>query len=155
MQTVTLRAVTPADFPTLFEHQRDPGSVRMAEVQPREREAFFAHWDKVVRDPTVTTRIIVVDGRVAGHVGCFERDGKQLVGYWLGRAFWGNGVATRALGQLLALVAHRPLFAHVAKHNVGSTRVLQKCGFVVVRETLEPQTLGQGAFIDLLLKLEA
>jgi len=126
----------------------------MAKVQPREREAFFAHWEKLVRDSTVTTRAIVVAGVVAGHVGCFERDGEQLVGYWVGRAFWGKGVATHALGQLLKLVPHRPLFAHVAKDNAGSTRVLQKCGFKVVRETLEPQTLGQGAFVDLLLKLD-
>jgi len=28
----------------------------------------------------------------------------------------------------------RPLYAHVAKHNVASLRVLQKCGFVISGE---------------------
>ena len=28
----------------------------------------------------------------------------------------------------------RPLHAHVAKHNVGSIRVLEKCGFSLERE---------------------
>jgi RimJ/RimL family protein N-acetyltransferase len=31
-------------------------------------------------------------------------------------------------------VSERPLFAHVVKHNVGSIRVLEKCGFRLERE---------------------
>ena len=45
------------------------------------------------------------------------------------RAFWGRGVATEALSAFLGLEPVRPLYAGVAKHNVASIRVLQKCGF--------------------------
>src|SRR5262249_254260 len=39
---------------------------------------------------------IVADAQVAGHMLCLERDEKREVGYWLGRAYWGRGIATAA-----------------------------------------------------------
>jgi RimJ/RimL family protein N-acetyltransferase len=63
-----------------------------------------------------------------------EMEGEREVGYWLGREFWGRGIATEALSQFLGVVKTRPLFAHVAKHNHGSRRVLEKCGFKVIGE---------------------
>ncbi len=41
-------------------------------------------------------------------------------------------MATQALEQMLHLVAGRPMFARAATDNVGSVRVLQKCGFKIV-----------------------
>ena len=77
---------------------------------------------------------ILVDGQVAGNIGSWPQDGVRLVGYWIGKEYWGKGVATRALAAFLHLVTERPLHAHVAKHNVGSIRVLEKCGFSLERE---------------------
>ena len=75
-----------------------------------------------------------MDGEVAGNIGSWEQDGRQLVGYWLGREFWGRGLATgRARGAVQELET-RPLHAWVAASNVGSIRVLEKCGFVRVGE---------------------
>ena len=54
------------------------------------------------------------------------------VTYWLGRKFWGRGLATHALNRMLQLVADRPIFARAATDNIGSIRVLQKCGFKIV-----------------------
>lgn len=39
---------------------------------------------------------------------------------------WG---ATQALLRFVAEVLTRLLYAHVAVHNVGSIRILEKCGF--------------------------
>jgi RimJ/RimL family protein N-acetyltransferase len=72
--------------------------------------------------------------REEGHIGSWPQDGVRLVGYWLGKEHWGKGVATRAFAAFLHLVTERPLHAHVAKHNVGSIRVLEKCGFSLERE---------------------
>jgi RimJ/RimL family protein N-acetyltransferase len=74
-------------------------------------------------------RTIVADGVVAGNIGCWPQDGQRLLGYWVGREFWGRGVATKAVALLVDEVPIRPLYAHVAVHNVGSIRVLEKCGF--------------------------
>jgi len=100
----------------------------MALFPARDREAFDAHWRRILADPSVTVRTIDYDGAVAGNVGSWEQEGRQLVGYWIGREFWGRGIATSALSQLVAELG-RPLYAWVARSNLGSIRVLEKCGF--------------------------
>ena len=131
---VLLRDVTEDDLPTFFEHQRDPAANRMAAFPARDREAFTAHWSKITGDASNITKTVVFEGRVAGNVVSWEQSGERAVGYWIGRDYWGKGVATRALAEFLRLVKTRPLCAHVAKHNLGSLRVLQKCGFTIVSE---------------------
>ena len=105
----------------------------MAAFPPRDRDAFIAHWSKILADKGVA-RAILLDGSVAGYVCSFDIAGEREVGYWIGREHWGRGVATRALQIFLDEQRDRPLYAHVAKHNVGSIRVLEKCGFEVLRE---------------------
>jgi RimJ/RimL family protein N-acetyltransferase len=132
-----LREVESADLDVFYEQQRDPEATRMALFPAREREAFDAHWRRVLADEAVVARAIVHHGAVAGNVLCWEAEGRRYVGYWLGREFWGKGVATRALAQLLEEVTARPLYAWVAATNVGSVRVLEKCGFVPVDSRAE------------------
>jgi RimJ/RimL family protein N-acetyltransferase len=59
---------------------------------------------------------------------------ERQVGYWLGREFWGKGIASESLKQFLGVVKTRPLYGMVAKHNSASKRVLEKCGFKVIGE---------------------
>jgi RimJ/RimL family protein N-acetyltransferase len=129
-----LRPVTDSDLPSLFEQQLDPEATAMAAFPSRDEEAFYAHSRKIMADETVIFRAIVSDGQIAGSIGSWEQDDKREIGYWLGREFWGKGIATQALAQYLKVETIRPLFAHVAKHNVASRRVLEKCGFTVVGE---------------------
>lgn len=126
---VRLRAVADSDLDVLFSHQADPEAAEMAAFPSRDRERFDAHWAKIRLDDTKVSRIILVDGVVAGSINGWQDDGRQLVGYWIGREYWGRGVATRALTLLLSEVPARPVYAYVAAHNAGSIRVLQKCGF--------------------------
>jgi RimJ/RimL family protein N-acetyltransferase len=127
-----LRDVEPGDLDAFFEHQSDPEAVAMAVFPARDREAFDAHWRRLLADDSLVTRTIVDDGAVAGNIGCWRQDDRLLVGYWLGREFWGRGLATTALAELAAEISERPLHAWVAVTNVGSIRVLEKCGFVEV-----------------------
>ncbi len=106
----------------------------MAAVPSRDREAFDAHWAKIMADDTIILKTIEVDGQVAGHLVSFLIEEEREVGYWLGREFWGKGIATKALAEFLKIIETRPLYAHVAKHNIGSRRVLEKCGFKVIGE---------------------
>ena len=132
---VRLRDVAEGDLPVFFEHQRDPGANRMAAFPPRNWDAFIAHWTKILGDENVTKKTILIDGRVAGNVVSFENSGEREVGYWIGREYWGKGVATKALSEFLVHVeGRRPLYAGVAKHNSASIRVLEKCGFAFTGE---------------------
>jgi RimJ/RimL family protein N-acetyltransferase len=113
------------------------------------RLQFLAHWAKILRDGNVVVRTIEVEGRVVGDIGSWEHDGERDVGYWIGREAWGKGVATAALTAFLGELNTRPLHAHVATHNIGSIRVLEKCGF---ERTGAPTRAGDGVE-ELLLEL--
>ena len=123
-----LRPVEAGDLETFYEHQRHPEATRMAAFPARERPAFDAHWQRILADETVMVRTIVCNGEIAGNVLSWSHDGERLVGYWIGRDYWGRGIATRALAAFLDELAARPLHAHVATSNLGSIRVLEKCG---------------------------
>ena len=128
--TVRLRNVEPGDLPIFYEQQLDADATRMAAFPARDRASFDAHWEtNILGNPDAIAQTILVDGEVAGNIGSWPQEGVRLVGYWIGKEYWGKGVATRALFAFLQLVTDRPLHAHVVRHNVGSIRVLEKCGF--------------------------
>jgi RimJ/RimL family protein N-acetyltransferase len=131
---VELRDTVKDDLPILFQHQADPEASAMAAFPSRDWEAFVAHQAKVAAGPDMFQQTILVDGDVAGDIGSWLAEADRNVGYWIGRSFWGRGVATAALRAFLELETTRPLTAYVAAHNLGSRRVLEKCGFEVVRE---------------------
>jgi len=131
-----LRDVHDDDIPIFFEQQNDPEAIEMAAFPAREWEPFVEHWGRIRQDPTLVTKTIVAEGQVAGNIGSFPRDGRRLVGYWLGREFWGRGLATQALAELVEEL-ERPLYAEVSTANIGSIRVLEKCGFKVIEKTVE------------------
>lgn len=128
---VRLRPVQPDDLPRMYAMQLDPEANRVAVTNPRSREAFDAHWAKALAEPRNATRAVLVGEAMVGYVSCFLMDGQDHVGYWIDRAYWGRGIASRALRLLLGEVAKRPLVASAATSNERSLRVLQKCGFVI------------------------
>lgn len=139
-EVVSLRPVQPGDLPRLCEMQFDPESNRMAGTIPRTREAFDAHWAKVLNDPAVTARAILLGEALVGTISCFPLDGQDHVGYWIDQGYWGMGVASRALELLLREVVRRPLFATCDSANGASLRILRKCGFAVEHVGLSPAT---------------
>ena len=151
---VLLRDVRADDLPIFFEYQRDPIANDMAAFPARDQEAFTAHWKKIADDASVVAKVIVYAGEVAGHVVSWGPPEERLVGYWIGRDYWGNGIATRALSQFLPLLHERPLFAHVAKHNLASLRVLHKCGFTTAGEAKLPADANGVEIDDLILRLD-
>jgi RimJ/RimL family protein N-acetyltransferase len=130
-----LREVRDEDLAVLFEQWADPVAVRMAAFTApdhMDRAAFERRWSRLRADETVIARAIVVGGDVAGTIGSWGDRDEREVTYWIGRSYWGKGIATCALDAFLAVEPSRPLHARVAYDNVASRRVLEKCGFRVV-----------------------
>lgn len=136
--SVRIRPVELEDLPVLFEFQLDPEANDLAATHPRSAEDFYSHWNRVLEDSTVTARIVLANGQTVGSISCFPSGDQDFVGYWIGRKFWGRGIATRALEQILSEVRIRPLTARVAETNAASVRVLQKNGFVIVGRQHSP-----------------
>ncbi len=137
MTTIFLREVAETDLPVFFAQQCDATANHMAAFTPpapHDHDAFLARWTRHLADATTRIQTIVCEGEVAGHVSCYEHEGKTEVTYWLGKEYWGRGIATQALRTFVQSVPARPLYARAAKDNVASLRVLAKCGFVIYGE---------------------
>src|SRR5437868_15388944 len=134
--TVTLREVTKEDLPIFFEHQLDAEATRMAAFPSRDRDAFMAHWARIMSKETNETGIlntILADETVAGNVVYWEAAGEPNIAYWLGKTHWGQGIATAALAQFLPQIEGESAYAQLAKHYFPLIRALQKCGFQLAR----------------------
>ena len=145
MPTVELRSVEPDDLEILYEHQADPVAAEMAAFPSRDRATFLQHWKtRVLAIPANYKRVVIADGAVAGNVVSWldAESGHRLFGYWLGREFWGKGIATEAVRLALVEITDRPIYADVAVHNIGSQRVLEKTGFLRISD--EPTVEGDG-----------
>ena len=153
--TVRLRDVTDADVPIFFAQEQDEAAQAMAAFVARPYGAFLAHWARIRADPLNRMQTILWNDEVAGNIGSFELDGEREVGYWLGRAYWGRRVATRALAAFLQQERTRPLYAYVAAHNAASRRVLEKCGFRVLREQPAAPNSPLTAANEIVLVLDA
>jgi RimJ/RimL family protein N-acetyltransferase len=130
-----LRPVLARDVTAFLRHASDPGARWLAAfASAPDPTRFRQRWSELRADPSRAARTIIVDGRVAGYVVRFPLFGRPSVAYWLGREFWGRGIATRALSEFLVEFPERPIFARVASDNFGSRRVLEKCGFRVVAQ---------------------
>lgn len=130
---VRLRDVEPSDIEIFYDQQLDPEATAMAAFPARDHESHVAHWNKILKDDSCITSTIVTEDQVAGFIGSWVQDGHREIGYWIGKAHWGRGVATSALQQFLQIVEDRPVYAWVARHNRGSIRVVEKCGFLFDR----------------------
>ncbi|MGH3496611.1 MAG: GNAT family N-acetyltransferase [Nocardioidaceae bacterium] len=86
----------------------------------------------IVGSSEVTLLAVTSGGDLVGTIGSFVFEGALEVTYWIDRAAWGQGIATRALDLFLDVVAERPLHARAASDNAGSLRVLHKAGFRIV-----------------------
>jgi RimJ/RimL family protein N-acetyltransferase len=152
-----LREVRDEDLAVLFEQWADPLAARMAAFTApdhMDRDAFERRWSRLRADETVIARAIVVDGEVTGTIGSWGGPREREVTYWIGRSFWGRGIATVALKEFLTVDPSRPLHARVAYDNVASRRVLEKCGFRVIASERSFAQARSTEIEELMLRLE-
>ncbi len=135
--SVELRKTLPDDLETLFAHQADDDAGHMAAFvneKWKDKEAYLAKWNKLLTDETLNIRTIVVDSIIVGSISTWLLGDELQLAYGIGKAYWNKGIATAALQQFLTIATHRPLYGRVAFDNIGSARVLTKCGFKKIAE---------------------
>jgi len=139
-ELVTLRPTRESDLDAMFALQSDQLGCDMAGTKPRARNVYVVEWAQNLSDPTITARVILQGGVFVGAIGAFKLDGRDFIGYRVVRDRWGRGIATHAIGLLLAEVRTRPIWAHVVAQNIASRRALERHGFVVIGREHTPET---------------
>ena len=128
-----LKPAVAEDLNYFFQFQLDKEGIFLAAFTPKDpadKTAYLKKMTPLLDDPTVHTCTIFLNNNIVGSVAKFEMDGRAEITYWIDRKCWGQGIATKALENFLALEKTRPVFGRVAFDNFGSQRVLEKCGFV-------------------------
>ncbi|NRA72982.1 MAG: GNAT family N-acetyltransferase [Gammaproteobacteria bacterium] len=74
-------------------------------------------------------------GCISAKRGEFEYSRSAELGYWIGREFWNQGIATQAVQEFTELLFKTTnivrLFVSVVSINTGSIRILDKNGYVL------------------------
>lgn len=132
---VKLRQTENADLAFFFQFQLDKEAIYLAAFTPKNptnKAAYLEKYTKHLNDPTINMQTILVDETIAGSIAKFMMEGDTEITYWLDRKFWGKGIATTALKNFLTIEITRPMFGRVAFDNIGSQKVLEKCGFIKI-----------------------
>jgi RimJ/RimL family protein N-acetyltransferase len=132
---ITLTKTVEDDLEAFFQFQLDKEANYLAAFtskDPNNKTVYIEKYTKFVTDPTIDMRTIKVNGVIAGSIAKFVMENDAGITYWIDRKFWGQGIATTALGDFLKIQQTRPIYGHVAFDNYGSQKVLEKCGFVKI-----------------------
>jgi len=143
-ERLTLRPLRPADAEELHRLVNDWAVVRMLSRLP-------FPYPRELTDEWIASTARQIAGGTGYHLAITGReDGQEMIvgcvglrldlkprtgnlGYWVGRRFWGYGVASEAAGRLsrwaLANLDLDRLEAHVAEDNAASAAVLRRIGF--------------------------
>ena len=135
--SLALRSPEPRDADRLFELGSDPEVVRFFSWGPyRERAEAEAFIERVRRERPHEFFIVGEDDRPIGLTGLTEvseRDGRAVVGTWLGRPYWGSGAnrESKALATRLAfgVLGLQRLTAYANVANGRSQAALERLGF--------------------------
>ena len=132
-KNILLTETKEEDLNAFFQIQLDKEGNYLAAFtskDPNDKAAYIEKHTKFLTEPTITTRTIKVNDEIAGSIAKFVIENEAEITYWIDRKFWGQGIATTALKELLKIVPTRPIYGRVAFDNYGSQKVLEKCGFI-------------------------
>ena len=129
---IKLEDTIEMDLDCLFSFQLDKEANYLAAFtskDPNDKNAYIEKWTRLLSDITVNSKTIFLNGEIVGSIAKYEMDGQSEITYWIGKYFWGKGIASKALQQFLKTEKIRPIYGRVAYDNHGSQKVLEKCDF--------------------------
>lgn len=78
-----------------------------------------------------------------------ETEGEYSISVFLAPEYWNKGLSTAVIKELMQIACEkgiRILTAYIIEENMGSRRVVEKCGFEV-KEVLHFPDLGSGLYV--------
>ena len=158
MQTerILLRPWRDDDAETLFKHASDPDVGPRAGWPPHSSVEMSLEVIRTVFNNATTWAIeLKATGEAIGCIGYLPargcpipaREGEPLVGYWIAKPYWNQGICTEALRLVIDHIRKttdiKSLICGHFVDNPASGRVMEKCGFVATGETYFDDTQYQ------------
>ena len=157
----TLRPWRETDLPSLVKYANDPtvaGNLMDTFPHPYTEDDGKAFLQRFMANDPQLVLAIEVDGEAAGAVGIhpqgdvYRRNAE--LGYWLAEPYWGQGIITRAIQQMVDYGfqnwAINRIFARPFGTNLGSQKALEKAGFLL-EARLEQTIFKNGEYLDELI----
>jgi ribosomal-protein-alanine N-acetyltransferase len=153
-----LRKWQPSDLNSLVKHANNYNIARFLTDQfphpytVQDGERFL---ESVLSHNPAKILAIVVEGEVVGSIGVFQQQDVHCLnaemGYWLAEEWWGRGIMSAAIGQMVAYGFNTfpvdRIFARPFGSNTASQRVLEKAGFRL-EARFEKNLLKNGELLD-------
>lgn len=106
---------------------------------PYTKEAGLRFIEFATNSDPIHIFAIDMEGEACGGIGLHPQDDIFIknaeLGYWLGEPFWGRGIITQAVKDIVALgfqiLDIDRIFARPFGSNIASQKVLEKAGFVL------------------------
>lgn len=153
-----LRPWSPDDLDALIryaDNDRIAGNMTDQFPHPYTRERGEQFIQMALQHDPVRIFAIEVEGTAAGGIGLhpqsdIHRKNAEL-GYWLAEPFWGRGIVTGAVRQMVQYGFDNfdidRIFARPFGTNIASQKVLEKAGFVL-EARLEKTLYKDGKYLD-------
>ena len=146
--TVTLRPLVASDAEFVFAMMRDPASVAMVgfTIPDLDRATFDPWFENLRSSPDIRSFAVLDEEALAGVAAVYNLATAPEVTYWIDRAQWGRGIASRALELMVVEVPVRPLIAGAGADNAASLAVLHRSGF---REFTRERAMALGRGVEM------
>ena len=164
---IVLRPWRENDAAALYKYASDPEVGPRAGWPPHKSIEESLEIIRTIFHSDTTWAIVLKEtGEPLGAMGYMNSDGNHLpsrageplVGYWVGKPFWNQGICTEALQLMLDHIRKttdiRSLIGSHFIDNPASGRVMEKCGFVPTGETCVDETLAGSDSPMRVLRLE-
>ena len=135
-----LRYWTYDDLESVFHNASNPDIIRfMSDEFPNSIEKWKTFIDYATNDKTVLYLAIEIGGNAVGGIGITPQKGIKRknaeLGYWLGKDYWGQGVITEAINEIVKLSFEKfeinRIYATPFETNIASHKALEKAGFIL------------------------
>lgn len=154
---ILLRPWQDSDAEALYKYASDPIVGERAGWPPHKSVEESLEIIRTVFNTPTTWAIVLKDtGEAIGAMGYMPdcplnlpaRPNEPLVGYWVGKPYWNQGICTEALQLMLNYIRQETSYTSlISSHfidNPASGRVVEKCGFLPTGETAIDEDLHSG-----------
>lgn len=149
------------DLESLVQHANNPKIAKFMTdgfPHPYTKEKGISFIEMATKDSPIHIFAIDMDGKAVGGIGIHPQQDimkkNAELGYWLGEEYWGKGIVSGAIKQVIdfAFTTYdiNRVFARPFGTNVASQKVLEKCGFKL-EARLEKVIFKNGEYLDELI----